>query len=276
MQALAEYYDTVLVCGGEGYKIREVAEQYGFKNVVHPKDILAWDPTISPCRRFTDEERKDARLMDFSQVQFDAILCFAESYDAMSDLQIINDLLMSDNGRLLTRGKKGQEHIPIYFSQGDLLCPTEHKGPPRLHLGAFRLAVEAQYKATSGQDLERVLYGKPERATYIYADEVMRAWMEQIHQRKVLPKNIYMVGDNPASDIIGGNLYGWNTCLVRTGVFQGGDNDEQNPANFGVFPNVLEAVKSAIRKELGQDFGFKWEPKIDPVTHADSSSSAID
>ncbi|KAH8432853.1 uncharacterized protein LDX57_010483 [Aspergillus melleus] len=277
MQALAEYYDTVLVCGGEGYKIREVAQQYGFKNVIHPKDILAWDPTISPCRVFTDEERKHAQPRDFSKVQFDAILCFAESFDAMTDLQIINDLLMSDNGRLLTRGAKGAEHIPIYFSQGDLLCPTEHKGPPRLHLGAFRLAVEAQYKATSGQDLERVLYGKPERATYIYADEVMKAWMEQIHQQSKLPKNIYMVGDNPASDIIGGNLYGWNTCLVRTGVFQGGENDEQNPANFGVFPNVMEAVKSAIRKELGDDFGFKWEPKIsNPVTHGDSSASAID
>ena len=41
MQALAEYYDTVLVLGGEGQKIREVAENYGFKNVVHPKDIVA-------------------------------------------------------------------------------------------------------------------------------------------------------------------------------------------------------------------------------------------
>lgn len=276
MQALAEYYDTVLVCGGEGYKIREVAEQYGFKNVVHPKDILAWDDTISPCRRFTDEERKDAQPRDFSQVQFDAILCLAESYDVMTDLQIINDLLMSDNGRLLTRGAKDADHIPIYFSQGDLLCPTEHRGPPRLHLGAFRLAVEAQYKATSGKDLERVLYGKPEQATYIYADEVMKSWMEQIHQKNELPKNIYMVGDNPQSDIIGGNMYGWNTCLVRTGVFQGGENDEENPANFGVFPNVLHAVKAAIRKELGEDFGFKWDPKINPLAHAGSSASAID
>jgi len=30
MRALAEYYKTVLIVGGEGYKCREVAEQYGF------------------------------------------------------------------------------------------------------------------------------------------------------------------------------------------------------------------------------------------------------
>ncbi|KAJ5141648.1 haloacid dehalogenase-like hydrolase [Penicillium atrosanguineum] len=234
MQALSEYYDNVLVLGGEGFKIRDVAEQYGFKNVIHPKDI------------------------------FDAILYFAESYDQMTDFQIISDLLNSDNGQLLTRATKDQDHIPIYFSQGDLLCPTEHKGPPRLHLGAIRLAVEAHYKAVSGKELERTLYGKPERATYIYADEVLAAWMEELYGEKKLPKNIYMVGDNPASDIIGGNMYGWNTCLVRTGVFQGGENDELNPANFG-------AVKAALAKELGPDFKLKWDPR-----NAATSGSAIE
>ncbi|KAJ5280608.1 haloacid dehalogenase-like hydrolase [Penicillium angulare] len=275
MQALSEYYDNVLVLGGEGYKIRDVAEQYGFKNVIHPKDIVAWDPTISPQGRFTEWDKEHAKPRDFSKFKFDAILCFAESWDQMTDFQIINDLLMSEDGYLLTRTKNPKEHkhIPIYFSQGDLLCPTEHKGPPRLHLGAFRLGVEAMYKATSGNDLERVLYGKPERATYIYADEVMADWMEDLHGEKKLPKNIYMVGDNPASDIVGGNMYGWNTCLVRTGVFQGGENDEENPANFGVFKNVKEAVWTAIRKELGDDFKFKWDPKLNPVTGGNSQSA---
>ncbi|KAJ5101252.1 HAD-superfamily hydrolase [Penicillium alfredii] len=276
MQALAEYYDTVLVCGGEGFKVREVAEAYGFKNVVHPKDILAWDPTISPCRHFTEEERAEAKPRDFSKVNFDAILVFAESRDASTDFQIIIDLLLAKNGQLLTRDDDpAANHIPIYFSQGDLLCPTEHKGPPRLNLGAFRISIEAQYKALTGADLERVVYGKPERATYVCADEVIRSWMEEIHNERSLPEHIYMVGDNPQSDIIGGNLYGWNTCLVRTGVFQGkeGTNDRDNPANFGVFDNVLGAVKAAIRKELGEDFKLKWNPKINPVTHGESSSA---
>ena len=113
-------------------------------------------------------------------------------------------------------------------------------------------------------------------ATYKYADEVIASWMEQIHNDERLPSNVYMVGDNPASDIVGGNNYGWNTCLVRTGVFQGGDNDEENPANFGVFKNVLEAVKTAIRKELGKDFNFEWkDEKFNPVLNGSEDISAV-
>ncbi|KAJ5899042.1 haloacid dehalogenase-like hydrolase [Penicillium taxi] len=274
MQALAEYYDTVLVCGGEGFKIREVAESYGFKNVVHPKDILAWDPTVSPWRCFSEEERAEAKPRDFSKIKFDAILVFADSRDYATDMQIILDLLLSEDGQLGTRAKDPvANRIPVYFSQGDLMFPTDHKGPPRLTQGLFRISIEAQYKTLTGVDLERVVYGKPERATYTYADEVLKAWMEELHNEKLLPKNIYMVGDNPQSDICGGNMYGWNTCLVRTGVFQGGDNDPNNPANFGVFPNVLEAVKTAVRKELGQDFKLKWNPKVNPVLHGEATSA---
>lgn len=273
MQALAEYYDTVLVCGGEGQNIRAVAENYGFKNVVHPKDIQAWDPTVCPWSKITPEERAIAKPQDFSKIKFDAILVFNDSRDYQLDFQLILDLLLAEDGQLLTSSKDRADTIPIYFSGGDLVFPTEHKGPTRLTLGAFRIAIEAQYKALTGDEMERVIYGKPERACYTYADEVLRSWMEQIHNENKLPQNVYMIGDNPASDIIGGNGYGWNTCLVRTGVFQGGENDEKNPASFGVFAHVLEAVQAAVRKELGQDFKFKWNPKVNPVLHGDAGSA---
>ena len=276
MQALAEYYETVLVCGGEEFKVREVAEGYGFKNVVHPKDILAWDPTVSPWRTFTDADRANAKPRDFSKMKFDAILVFADSRDYATDMQVIMDLLLAEDGKLLTRAKDPvASRIPVYFSQGDLVFPTDHKGPPRLTQGAFRISIEAQYKALTGVDLERVVYGKPERATYTFADEVLKSWMEELHGENRLPENIYMVGDNPQSDIIGGNMYGWNTCLVRTGVFQGGEgeNDPNNPANFGVFDHVLDAVKAALAKELGKDFKLKWNPKVNPVLHGEGISA---
>ncbi|KAF3017760.1 hypothetical protein G7054_g814 [Neopestalotiopsis clavispora] len=274
MSALAEYYSTVLVVGGEGFKCREVAELYGFKDIVVPNDIVAWDETIAPYRHFSPWERASAKPRDFSKVNIEAILVFSDSRDYATDMQIIIDLLRSKNGRLTTMASDPvAERIPIYFSQGDMLCPTEH-WTPRMSQGTFRIGLEAMYKALTGADLERVVYGKPELATYKYADEVMASWMEQIHGEERLPENIYMVGDNPASDIVGGNMYGWNTCLVRTGVFQGGDNDEQNPANFGVFPNVLEAVQKALRKELGDDFKMEFDETINPVLHGDKSDAA--
>lgn len=274
MSALSEYYNTVLVVGGEGYKCREVAEQYGFKDIVVPNDIIAWDPTIAPYRVFTDEERATSRPRDFSKVNIEAILVFSDSRDYATDMQIIVDLLRSENGRFHTMAKDPvSQRIPIYFSQGDLLCPTEHPFP-RMSQGAFRIGLEAMYRALTGVDLERVVYGKPELATYKYADEVMTSWMGELHGEERLPENIYMVGDNPASDIIGGNMYGWNTCLVRTGVFQGGDNDENNPANFGVFPNVLEAVQTALRKQLGEDFKMHFDESMNPL-HAEGNSAVV-
>ncbi|KAK5264511.1 hypothetical protein LTR16_012836, partial [Cryomyces antarcticus] len=79
MRALAEYYDTVLVVGGEGYRCREVAEEYGFKNIVVPNDIIAWDPTIAPYRVFTPEERATSRPGDFAKTKIDAIMVFSDS-----------------------------------------------------------------------------------------------------------------------------------------------------------------------------------------------------
>lgn len=274
MSALAEYYETVLVVGGEGFKCREVAELYGFKDIVVPNDIVASDETIAPYRHFSPWERASAKPRDFTKCDINAILVFSDSRDYATDMQIIMDLLRSKNGRLGTvAADPVSERIPIYFSQGDMLCPTEHPFP-RMSQGTFRIGLEAMYKALTGADLERVVYGKPELATYKYADEIMTSWMETIHGEERLPENIYMVGDNPASDIVGGNTYGWNTCLVRTGVFQGGENDEQNPANFGVFNNVLEAVETALRKELGDDFKMQFDETINAVLHGDKSNSA--
>lgn len=273
MRALAEYYKTVLVVGGEGYKCREVAEEYGFQDIVVPNDIIAWDPTIAPYRVFTEEERKTSRPRDFSKTNIEAIMVFSDSRDYATDMQIIVDLLRSENGRFGTMAKDPvSQRIPIYFSQGDMLCPTEHPFP-RMSQGTFRIGLEAMYKALTGVDLERVVYGKPELATYKYADEVIASWMEQIHNDEKLPANIYMIGDNPASDIIGGNMYGWNTCLVRTGVYQGEGNDKENPASFGVFKNVLEAVQTAIKKEIGQDFRFQFDESINPVLHGNGVSA---
>jgi HAD superfamily hydrolase (TIGR01456 family) len=187
MRALAEYYKTVLVVGGEGHKCREVAEQYGFQDVVVPNHIIAWDQTIAPCRVFTDEERATSRPRDFSKINIDAIMVFSDSRDYATDMQIIMDLLKSKDGRFHTVAKVPiSQRIPIYFSQGDMLCPTEHP-IPRMSQGTFRIGLEAMYKALTGADLERVVYGKQELATYKYADEVIVSWIDQSIMKSVFP-----------------------------------------------------------------------------------------
>jgi len=40
-----------------------------------------------------------------------------------------------------------------------------------------------------------------------------------------------------------------------------------------VFNNVLEVVQTACRKELGKEFRFKFDERINPVLHGNSVSA---
>ncbi|GAB1311883.1 hypothetical protein MFIFM68171_02093 [Madurella fahalii] len=115
MRALAEYYKTVLVVGGEGDRCRDVAEEYGFADIITPADIVAWDPSIAPyltCAVVSTRPRRD-----FSQINIEAILVFSDSRDYATDMQVIVDLLLSENCRLGTAAKDPvSQRIPIYFS----------------------------------------------------------------------------------------------------------------------------------------------------------------
>ena len=62
--------------------------------------------------------------------------------------------------------------------------------------------------------LEYTVFGKPEKVTYDYAAEMLKEQCGGQHPR------VYMVGDNPESDIRGGLNFGWQTALVRTGVWR--------------------------------------------------------
>ena len=100
-----------------------------------------------------------------------------------------------------------------------------------------------QYKEIKGDDLEITLHGKPYEATFTCAKEKLETTAGDALDR------IYMVGDNPLSDIMGANTAGgaWESVLVRTGCFKGEDNDTDNPAKY-VFDNVQEAVEALLKK----------------------------
>jgi len=88
--------------------------------------------------------------------------------------------------------------------------------------------------------MDIIQYGKPELVTYEYAEQLLQDEAQKQDSRIVLG-NQYMIGDNPKSDIAGGNLRGMTTILVRTGVFKDEGNDEEHPATY-----VVEDFKDAI------------------------------
>ncbi|KAF8828812.1 hypothetical protein HHX47_DHR3000385 [Lentinula edodes] len=54
--------------------------------------------------------------------------------------------------------------------------------------------------------------------TYDYARRVLQNLLEESYGPGELP-HMYMIGDNPESDIAGANAAGWSSILVHTGVY---------------------------------------------------------
>jgi HAD superfamily hydrolase (TIGR01456 family) len=94
-----------------------------------------------------------------------------------------------------------------------------------------------------------------ERAVGDALKQIRRAADEQERAHGPL-RHIFMVGDNPASDIRGANEAGapWQSVLVRTGVFRdpAARNDPRHPAHY-VVPSVTEAVDLVLAAHENPD-----------------------
>ncbi|OJJ51350.1 hypothetical protein ASPZODRAFT_156255 [Penicilliopsis zonata CBS 506.65] len=246
----------VLVAGGDEDGCRKVAEQYGFKNVVTPGDIFMANPSIWPFSKvFSDYYKAFARPIPnpvdpvdpTRGLKIDAIFVFNDPRDWALDTQVILDLLLSSQGVMGTfSDKNGRADLPnrgyqqdgqphLYFSNPDLLWAAAYH-LPRLGQGGFREALEGTWAAVTGGpskgvELKKTIIGKPYQGTYEFAErQLLRNRSTFFGTRELGPlQRVYMVGDNPESDIRGANSYrsahgsDWQSILVRTGVYNGGE-----------------------------------------------------
>ena len=274
MREMAAKYSTVLVVGGEGEKCRQVAEGYGFKDVITPGDIIKDNPDTTPFRKLTKEEDTNSKVRNYGEIKIDAIFVFADSRDWAGDQQIILDLLMSKGGYLGTRSTTFKEGPPLFFSHNDVVWSASHDHT-RLGMGALRLSLEAMYKAVTGVELETIAFGKPQTGTFEFATRLLQQWRKDSHGINAPPETVYFVGDTPESDIRGTNEFNkvsantWYSILVRTGVFQEGTKPKFTP--MATVDNVLEAVLHGIDRE--QKRAFKHDLDL---TTSKLNGSAID
>ena len=198
----------------------------------------------------------------------DAIFVFNDPRDWGLDMQIIVDVLLSsqgvigtkssknDRGDLPNRGYQQDGQPPLYFSNPDLVWASAYH-LPRLGQGGFREALEGVWAAISGGpskgvELKKTVIGKPSHVTYEYAErQLLRNRSKFFGDREDCPlKKVYMVGDNPESDIRGANNYRscygshWHSILVRTGVYNGG-TPSYEPRT--IVDNVQKAVECGLR-----------------------------
>ena len=124
---------------------------------------------------------------------------------------------------------------------------------PRAAQGSFRAALEGLFAArTGGAHLLNVkTVGKPTEATFVYGEKTLMEWSKTIDGGDGQIGTIYMIGDNPASDIQGANNFKsrhgtvWKSILVESGIHVAGTKPAHEPNT--IMKNVKEAVELALR-----------------------------
>ena len=278
---------TIFVTGSNADKARTIAESYGFKSVVTPADILAAYPDVWPFDPLMEEVyAKTARplpkpiyqpstgMKEEDALKIDAMFVFNDPRDWALDIQLIADLLLSRQGYLgtyssrngdtsLTNGGWQQDGQPtLFFSNADLLWSTGYH-LPRFGQGAFQAAVAGVWHRLTGgkHELVRTSIGKPYGSTYSFAERVLNTYRKDVLAQqghnvgKVGPLGaVYMIGDNPESDIAGANDFRsddgteWCSVLVRTGVWSP-DRGEMLHKPKVIVDDVKAAVKWALERE---------------------------
>ncbi|ETW80231.1 hypothetical protein HETIRDRAFT_65267, partial [Heterobasidion irregulare TC 32-1] len=248
--------ESVLVLGGNGNTVRNVAESYGYKHVYTTLDVKAWNPHIWPFHDLTPEELASTKAIDFSKTPITSILVFHDPRNWALDVQIATDVILSGGligAPYVLPHKRPTSHKPVelVFCNPDLQWRAEFERP-RLGQGAFRVAFQAVYKELAGSEYPYIQYGKPTEATYMFAETVMRDRLAELSGRRIqhMP-NMYMIGDNPESDIAGANAAGWSSVLVRTGVYDALHGPPTH-APTHIADDVEGAVKWALEREVAK------------------------
>lgn len=216
----------------------------------------------------------DLELKNGNHLKIDHVFVFNDPRDWSLETQIIYDLLISHKGYLGTISNKNgnpsldndgwqQDGQPtVWVSNLDLVWKTEHP-INRFGTGGFVHAFRGVWREAAGHELRFKYMGKPSQITYEYAhDCLLREDSDTSPSRKDTGerrrplRRVYMVGDNPESDVRGALEFKpedeteYVPILVRTGVWHPTDAAPQprwKPAV--IVDDVLDAVVWAMRQE---------------------------
>ncbi|THV06710.1 HAD hydrolase [Dendrothele bispora CBS 962.96] len=246
--SVGKYADLpVLVLGGKGTELREVAHSYGFRKVFTSLDILASNPSIQPFVSLASIDTSSTVPIDLSTTPISAVFVFHDPRNWFNDVQVVLDVIQS-GGVIGGPYIESSNPIEVIFCNPDLIWKSEFP-QPRLGQGAFREAFQAVYKALNGSTYPHVVqYGKPTAATYNFAEKVLTSMLQELYGPADSSPTVYMIGDNPESDIAGANAAGWSSVLVHTGVFDPKKGPPKHTPTHQA-TDVEQAVIWAIQRE---------------------------
>ncbi|KAG6040400.1 hypothetical protein E4U41_000644 [Claviceps citrina] len=287
---------TVLITGHRPETARQIANEYGFSRAVTPADLIHDNHNLYPFDGLKDTLHSEFRPLPDGKsasavtdpystdvaphaLKIDQILIWNDPRDWSLDIQVIHDLLVSHRGYLGTISpKNGTPSLPnhgwqqdgqpqVWVSNLDLVWKTEHP-VNRFGTGAFLEALKGVWSAVTdgAAPLQYNALGKPSRFTYDYAHaRLLRRHARPGTDATATPlRRVYMIGDNPESDIRGANEFcpgdgtEWLSVLVKTGVWQetaARKAPRHTPA--AIVDDVVDAIVWALRNE-GVDASRRW------------------
>ena len=165
----------------------------------------------------------------------------------LSFTQILLDIYSTKDGSIRgpKRGPNDPPAVTVITLNPDFYYSSSFP-LPRLGPKAEEMMFQAVIKESLGHEAKVENYGKPVPFNYNFVAEQLQ---ERAKRQRVKISNFYMIGDNPESDIAGGNAVGWTTILVKTGLYKDdlptskNGNDTRHPAT-----HVVKDFAAAIDK----------------------------
>ena len=244
-----EHENKTILATGKG-NINNILNEYGYKKFITVEEYSHIYPNAIPSFFVNFDQQNISATIDRVQNRFgyelkktdgkydpitiDSVFIMSDISEWEKSVQVISDVAISKDGLPGTIGDT--QSIKCYVTGNDFVFKSDYK-INRYGLGAFVRTLQILHQENYGRELEINFIGKPYEPIFEYAKDLI-----EDHNSKFL----YMIGDNPASDILGGRECGLKTILVDTGVYTGLTNSILHPADHHV-SDVKKAVELIIQ-----------------------------
>ncbi|KAK6036959.1 HAD hydrolase family [Cooperia oncophora] len=194
-----------------------------------------------------------------------AVVMLGEPVGWESALQLLIDVLLT-SGKMVnfTRGLANYPaQIPVIACNADLVWMAERSELPRIGHGIFIHCLETLYEKLTGRRMHyEAVLGKPTEISYLHAAHVAQRHANEMKMDAI--KTLYIIGDNPMSDVLGAKLFDRYLRHGGRGRFDHVDLDlldqEENDAPTIRTRHVVDRCMS-ILVETGV---YKGESRQDP------------
>jgi HAD superfamily hydrolase (TIGR01456 family) len=251
--------DRVLIVGEN---CASVARAYGLSKAEGVREYCQRHSSLFPRRREVD---RDVNIVDDSEDPVKAILFFEDPEDLGEALQLMTDVLLTNgnpSGPRVLLNRNVEQEVEVWFTNPDLVYSglATH---PRLTQGSFRLCLETLFQSAtsvsstsysaelttinSGRLLKAATVGKPTQLTGKTAlSKLLQQCDSSLTEQHL---EIWTVGDNPFSDVALANNMGWNSALVKTGIWKG----DVSVLNGSALPTKIVDCLADLLQELNID-----------------------